>query len=477
MSVRVRFAPSPTGYLHIGGLRTALYNYLFARHHGGRFLLRIEDTDQSRKVEGAMENLLETLRWVGLEYDEGPDCPGEVGPYIQSDRLVLYRNHVDELLAKGNAYPCFCSEQELEDMRARQVEEKRPPMYDRRCRALRPEEVQARLSAGTPHTVRMKAPLTGEVVFQDVVRGEVRVGCKVIDDQVLLKSDGFPTYHLANVVDDHSMGITHVIRGEEWLPSTSKHVLLYEFLGWQLPVFAHLPLLLNADRSKLSKRQGDVAVEDYRAKGFLPSALLNYVSLLGWNTTDNREFFTKDDLIREFSLDRVGKSGAVFDIEKLRWFNAHYLRALPTEELRTLCLPWLQETGWTLPAQEKLDVILSALVQHLTLPSDIVEEARIFFTEPESHEDPEMQSILADEASAAVFTAFLELAPKVNPWHRDALKLLIKQVQQESGRKGKELFMPLRIALTARLHGPELPVIMEILGKEIVLRRIAALLP
>ncbi len=477
MSVRVRFAPSPTGYLHIGGLRTALYNALFARHHGGRFILRIEDTDQTRKVEGAVENLLSTLAWIGLEYDEGPDRPGACGPYVQSERLSLYRAHVDRLLDSGHAYPCFCTEQDLEAMRARQIEEKRPPMYDRRCRSLKPEDVATRIAAGTPHTVRMKVPLSGDVVFPDRIRGEVHVSCKVIDDQVLLKSDGFPTYHLANVVDDHEMGITHVIRGEEWLPSTSKHVLLYDAFGWSRPEFAHLPLLLNPDRSKLSKRQGDVAVEDYKAKGFLPEALLNYVALLGWNTTDNREFFTMDELIREFSLDRVGKSGAVFDMEKLRWFNAQYLRGLDAERRRALCLPWLQGTGWSLPEPGRLDEILEALVHHLTLPSDIVSEAAIFFTEPVVGDDEELRAVLEAPGAAEVLAVFHHLASGVEPWHRDRLKALIKEVQTESGRKGKELFLPLRVALTARLHGPELPVIMELLGRESVLSRIGSQLP
>ena len=281
--VRTRFAPSPTGYLHVGGLRTALYNYIFARKHHGSFVLRIEDTDQERKVEGAIENLIETLKWTGIIPDEGPGFGGDYGPYIQSERLELYRRHAEILLEKELAYYCFCSQERLERLRQEQIAKKQPPRYDNHCRNLPADEVKRKLQSGEKFVIRMKTPLQGSVEVRDLIRGKVSFSADVLDDQILIKSDGFPTYHLANVVDDHLMKISHVIRGEEWLPSTPKHVLLYEYFNWKSPEFAHLPLLLNPDRSKLSKRHGDVAVESYRQKGYLAEALINFLALLGWN--------------------------------------------------------------------------------------------------------------------------------------------------------------------------------------------------
>jgi glutamyl-tRNA synthetase len=324
--VRVRFAPSPTGYLHVGGLRTALYNFLFAKHHGGKFILRIEDTDQTRKVEGAVENLIETLKWAGVEYDEGPDRDGGFGPYIQSQRLELYRQHVKELVGFDKAYYCFCTSERLDEVRQKQMALKQSPSYDRRCRNLSFSEAEHRVAVGERYVVRMKVPLDGEITFEDVIRGKVTIAHKMLDDQVLIKSDGFPTYHLAVVVDDHLMGITHIIRGEEWLSSVPKHILLYQYFGWEVPVLVHLPLLLNPDKSKLSKRQGDVAVEDYRAKGYLKEAIVNFIAFLGWNPGDEREVFFMDQLIQEFSLERVGKSGAVFNVDKLNWLNQQHIK-------------------------------------------------------------------------------------------------------------------------------------------------------
>lgn len=470
-AVRVRFAPSPTGYLHVGGLRTALYNYLFARHHGGAFVLRIEDTDRTRFVEGAQENLIDTLRWAGLDFDEGPGIGGPHGPYIQSERLEIYRTHVERLLAEGRAYRCFCTAEELETQRREQAEAKRPPMYDRRCRMLRPEDVEARLAAGAAHTVRMKVPLAGEVVFQDIIRGEIRVSCAVVDDQVLLKSDGFPTYHLANVVDDHAMAISHVIRGEEWLPSTAKHVLLYEALGWAPPQFAHLPLLLNPDRTKLSKRQGDVAVEDYRAKGYLAPALVNFVALLGWNTSDDTEIFSLETLASLFTLDRVGKAGAVFDPAKLDWFNGQYLRAMAPADLAALCAPHLAAAGADISDTARVEAIVAALATHLVRPADIADEAVFFFAERVAPESDEVRAALAADTAATVLDLFAEACGGVEPWERGAIKSAIQGVQKASGIKGKELFLPLRAALTGRAHGPELPVIAELLGREVCIRR------
>lgn len=472
--VKVRFAPSPTGYLHVGGLRTALYNYLFARKHGGTAVLRIEDTDRSRYVEGAVESLIASLEWAGLYFDEGPTQGGDTGPYVQSERTDLYREHVTRLLDEGKAYRCFCTPEELEDARARQQEEHREQAYDRRCRSLTEEDIRTKLKVGTPYTVRMKVPLAGELQFPDLIRGDIAVHYDVIDDQVLLKSDGFPTYHLANVVDDHAMGITHVIRGEEWLPSTVKHLLLYEFFGWAPPQMAHLPLLLNQDRSKLSKRQGDVAVEDYREKGFLPEALVNFVALLGWNPGDDREMFTLEELEREFSLERVGKAGAVFDMEKLRWFNSQYVRHLPAQQLAALCAPWLDEAGIAPDDVEQREAVVTALSGYLTFPSDIAEHLSSLVGDVVEIHDEEAQQLLAANDSQSVLQSFITLAGTQDDWSAPEIKALIKRIQKETGIKGKALFMPLRLALTGAEHGPDLGLLANLIGKESAIARVQA---
>ncbi|ETV68458.1 glutamate-tRNA ligase, variant 1 [Aphanomyces astaci] len=327
--VRVRYAPSPTGYLHLGGLRTALFNYLFAKAHGGAFLMRIEDTDQTRKVDGSVEALTHSLQWCGIHEDEGPTAGGNFGPYVQSERLHLYKSYADTLLQDGHAYRCFCSQERLKSLRDAAARSGSGTMYDRACLGLDAVQVEEKLARNEPHTIRLKVS-EGKTTLKDLVRGYVQFDHSVIDDQVLMKSDGFPTYHLANVVDDHLMGITHVIRGEEWLSSTPKHLLLYQFLGFEPPKFAHLGLLLNEDRSKLSKRQGDVAVEDFQKKGFLAPGLVNFVALLGWNPSDGntQEIFTLDELKHFFSMDHVNKSGSVVNVERLRWINSKHIRRL-----------------------------------------------------------------------------------------------------------------------------------------------------
>lgn len=340
--IRVRFAPSPTGYVHVGGLRTALYNYLFARHNDGKFILRIEDTDRERFVKGAIDNLQKVFAWAGLDYDEGPDKETGTDSYFQSERLHIYQEHIKTLINNGDAYPCFCSSDRIEQMRSKQMERGEDARYDGTCRSVKLDEVKQRMRNET-HTIRMRITASEEIVVDDLIRGKVSFQSNNLDDQVLIKSDGFPTYHFANVVDDHLMGITHVIRGEEWLPSTPKHILLYRMLGWNIPYFAHLPLLLNTDRSKLSKRQGDVAVEDYRDKGILSQALINFVALLGWNKGEDQEIFSLSELCEYFSLDRVTKSGAVFDLDKLNWMNGQYIRQIKESEYLKIGLEWMDE--------------------------------------------------------------------------------------------------------------------------------------
>ena len=383
--VRVRFAPSPTGFLHVGGLRTALYNYLFAKNRNGQFVLRIEDTDQSRKVEGAVENLIATLDWAGIRFDEGPGRGGDCGPYVQSERLSIYREHAEKLVDQGNAYYCFCTPQRLEEVRKRQTAMKLAPSYDRHCRDLPASETQRKREAGESCVIRMKVPVGGETTFDDIIRGKVTIANKVLDDQVIIKSDGFPTYHLAVVVDDHLMKISHVIRGEEWLSSTPKHVMLYGYFGWALPQFAHLPLLLNPDKSKLSKRQGDVAVEEYRAKGYLKEALVNFVAFLGWNPGDEREIFSLEDLVREFSLERVGKAGAVFNVEKLNWMNFQHLRQKPDAEVLAMLKEYLgsQSTaGQNNFSDAYLLEVIGAMRERANFVREFVEKSPYFFEAP-----------------------------------------------------------------------------------------------
>ena len=476
-TVRTRFAPSPTGYLHVGGLRSALYNYLFARQHGGQFLLRIEDTDQTREVPGAVENLIAAFDWLGLRFDEGPHVGGDCGPYTQSQRLPLYREHVQKLADAGRAYPCFCSPETLEQMRAEQSARGVPPMYDRRCKAISRAEAEQRLAAGSAHVWRLAVPTATTVRVTDLIRGEVEFATDTVDDQVLLKSDGFPTYHLANVVDDHFMRISHVIRGEEWLPSAPKHALLYDFFGWERPRFAHLPLLLNPDRSKMSKRGGDVAVEDYRRKGILPETLLNFVALLGWHPQDERELFSLDELVREFSLDRVNKAGAIFDFAKLRWMNAEYLKLESEEQLVAHVVPLLPELDAEL-GDARLRYAVATLRGGSETYAELAERVRALHAE-RGADDPESVALLqTDDARKLVveFAHSLSAIP-VETWSdfaalEAAFKGAANASGQATGMKGKALWQTVRAALTGQPHGPELAKLVGIWGRERVLREL-----
>ncbi len=361
--IKTRFAPSPTGYLHIGSLRTALYAYLLAKHEKGHFILRVEDTDQSRLVQGASQHLLEMLHWFDLKPDEGPKAGGPNGPYIQSQRLEKYQAASQQLLAEKKAYRCFCSKDRLEQLRTFQKENKKAPMYDRHCRYLSESEIQTKLQAQTPFVVRQAIPLNETIKFTDSIRGKMKFDSNTLDDHVLMKTDGFPTYHLALAVDDIDMEITHIIRGEEWLPSSPKHVLLFEALGHKTPQMAHLPLILNADGSKLSKRQNDVSAEDYINKGYQKEALLNFIALLGWNTSDKQEIFTMQELIEKFTLERVQKAGAVLDIDKLNWFDWQHRRLKHLAKLKEIATAINAQVQISEPKKGQLDF-------HFTDPSD-----------------------------------------------------------------------------------------------------------
>jgi glutamyl-tRNA synthetase len=467
---RVRFAPSPTGYLHVGGLRTALYNFLFARRNGGTFVLRIEDTDRARLVEGAVESLIETLRWAGLDFDEGPGIGGPHGPYVQSERLEIYRRHAMDLLAAGKAYYAFDTPEELDEMRRQQEKLRIPPKYDRRALRLTPDEIAGKLANGEPSVVRMRVPESVTVRFEDRIRGTVEFSSDRLDDQVILKSDGYPTYHLANVVDDHLMEITHVIRGEEWVSSTPKHVLLYEFFGWKVPEVAHLPLLLNPDNSKLSKRQGDVAVEDYRAKGILKEALVNFVALLGWNPGDERELFTLEELVREFSLERVGKSGAVFNVEKLAWMNTQHTRRKSDGEILGLALPSLVAAGFQ-PDQVYLSKVIALVKERMSRPSDLADAFGYFFADPVTYSEESRQKNWKPETPEMI-RAVAGRMRTLERFDEKAIEQAIRVSAEELGIGAGKLIHPLRLCLTGQSVGPGLFELMAVLGKEMCLRRI-----
>jgi len=491
--IRVRFAPSPTGYLHIGGLRTALYNYFFARKNEGVFVLRIEDTDRTRHVPGATEALIEVLNKIGLNYDEGPYLcsqtnkeisnsqfsiskadiceKGEFGPYVQSKRLDLYKKYALDLVKRGKAYYCFCSTQTIEEMRQKQIVLKMPTMYGGRCKELTKDEILNNLNNGAPYVIRLKVPKNGKTAVNDLIRGEVSFENKLIDDQVLLKSDGFPTYHLANVVDDHLMEISHVLRADEWLPSTPKHVLLYKAFGWKVPQFAHLPLLLNADKSKLSKRQGDVAVEDYLSKGYLPEALLNFVALLGWNPSDKEEIYSLNELAEKFDLKKINKAGAVFNLEKLNWLNGEYLREKSDDELLELCRPYLPKNF----TEDYLKKVVGIEKNRLQKLSDITFLTEFFFKDKLDYDS----QILIWKKSTQKDTKgvleklfeFLEKLPE-DDFTAAILEEKIRDFIEKHNFGVGDTLWPMRAALSGREASPSPFEIAEVLGKNKTLLRI-----
>lgn len=488
--IRVRIAPSPTGYLHIGNLRTALYNYLFAKKHGGDFLLRVEDTDQSRLVADAEERLLKTFYSVGVQPTEGRlfngseiTEVGDYGPYKQSERLELYREHAEKLVERGVAYRCFCTSERLAELREEQAAQKLPPKYDKRCLALSAEEVRTRLENGEASVIRLNVDPAGEAIaFSDLIRGEVSFHPKDIDDQVLLKSDGFPTYHLANVVDDHLMGITHVIRGEEWLPSTPKHVLLYAAFGWNGPAFAHIPLLLNPGGGKLSKRQGDVAVEDFIAKGYLPEALVNFIALLGWNPGEGstQEIFTVDELAQAFSLESVHKGGAVFDVKKLDWMNGEYIKKLSLDELYGRALtggfldkPLIQDAPEAMRTETYLRKVLAVEQERLATLSGIGEENPFFFTDALEYPAERLIWKKSDRQGAlAELQRAVALAESLAEGEWEDLSRL-ETVFLEASREDRGAFLwPLRVALTGAERSPSPFQAAWVLGRKESLKRL-----
>lgn len=518
--IKTRFAPSPTGYLHVGGLRTALYCYLFAKKHKGKFILRIEDTDQKRLVTEAMDNLIKTLEWVGLEFDEGPlrdgTEKGSLGPYIQSKRNEIYKEHVAKLMETGHAYHCFCTKERLDEMREMQTQNKQAPMYDRRCLDLPESEIKQKIEAGEEYVIRQKIPYD-LIKFKDLVRGNVQFHGKTIDDQVLVKSDGFPTYHLANVVDDHLMEITHVIRGEEWLPSTPKHIALYNAFGWKAPEFAHLPLLLNPDKTKLSKRQGHVAVEDYIQEGYLREAIINFVAFLGWNPGggNEQEIFSLKELEEIFTLEKVHKSGAVFNLEKLDWYNWRWQKEKFNEKIEKIAREidskveienkkggdkefkfsseasqekFLKEKGEELYKiiesyiSEKFKINKELLIKALTTVEEKIHKNKKeinenidFYFELANYDKEllthEKMGVNFEQALESLNASKLHLE-QIENWSLEDLKQKLIETVESIGVKNGQVFWPLRAALSGKQFSPGVFETAWALGKTESLKRI-----
>ncbi len=481
---RIRFAPSPTGYLHIGSLRTVLFTYLTAKSEGGTHILRIEDTDRARFVEGAQESLIEVLNWVGIDFDEGPHVGGDFGPYIQSERRDIYDKYKQELLDKGEAYYCFCSPDRLKEMRENQQAKKLPPRYDRKCRDLSKEEVEAKIKAGEKYVIRQKMPLTGEVVVHDELRGDITFKNEELEDHVLIKTDGMPTYQFAVVVDDHTMEMTHIIRGEEWIPSFPKNILLYKAFGWEAPKFIHMPLTLNKGGGKLSKRQGDVAVEDYKAKGYLVEALINFSALMGWHPKDDNEIFDIEKLKKEFDYRDMGISPGVFDIEKLDYLNGYYIRQKSIDDLVDLCMPYLEknlELSNNPDKKEKefIKKVVTVEQERLKKLSDISEITEFFFEDnlKINHEMLAWKKMTVELAKENLQTVYdlLDKIPEEN-WTNDSIEdCLITFIKAKELKVGEYLW-PMRVALSGKKASPGPFDIAEVLGKGETMKRISFVL-
>ncbi|MEK7060799.1 MAG: glutamate--tRNA ligase [Patescibacteria group bacterium] len=457
MNVRTRIAPSPTGLdLHIGNAYTALINSVIARKHNGEFIIRIEDTDRGRLVEGSEQKILASLKWIDIGYAEGPDIGGPYAPYRQSERLASYKKYAEELIEKGHAYYCYCTPERLEQMRKDQEAKHLPSMYDGMCKN--------RLTGDPPkrrkYVIRLNVPDKGVTTFTDLIRGEISFENKLIDDQVLLKSDGYPTYHLGVVVDDHVMNITHIIRGEEWIPSTPKHILLYKFFGWEIPHIAHVSVLRNPDRSKLSKRKNPVWVSDYKAKGFLPEAIRNYLASMAWSFPDGRDIFSTEEMIKVFDLSQLKTTAPIFDTEKLRWVNGEYIKKMDVNTLRNR----LYEFDEKIPHQDALFAkIYPLVIERMKMLAEFWFLAEFFYKKPTEFEQP-----LLDQS-----VQLLQLVLSECDWTHDAMEKAIRKAAEKENMKAKDLFMQLRVAVTGKTVGPPLLESLEVLGKEETISRLS----
>ena len=474
-TVRTRFAPSPTGFMHVGNLRTALYEYLVAKSQGGTFVLRIEDTDQERKVEGAVDIIYQTMKRAGLIHDEGPDIGGEYGPYVQSERKEMYLPYAKQLIDMDKAYYCFCSKERLDMLRENADEP--GAGYDRHCRNLSKEEVEQKLSEGVPYVIRQKMPLEGVTTFEDAVYGSISVDNSELQDQILIKADGFPTYNFANVIDDHTMNITHVVRGSEYLSSTPKYNLLYEAFGWEIPTYIHLPLIMGKNddgtTSKLSKRHGATSFEELVKKGYLPEAIINYIALLGWAPKDNREIFSLQELTENFSIDGISKSPAVFDYDKLEWFNGEYIKAMTTEQFAAVCEPYFKQALGERP----LDRIklASILQQRTTRLTDIPEKIAFFAHQPDYDKElfVNKKSKTTLENSPSLLKAGIEALKGLTEWNHDSIHDCLMDLAVTLGVKNGTAMWPVRIAASGMAVTPGGAVeILDILGREESLKRL-----
>lgn len=471
MKVRTRFAPSPTGYMHIGNLRTAIFEYLLARKYNGDFILRIEDTDQARKVDGAIEFIYKTLELCGFKIDEGPMNEGSVGPYIQSERKEIYKKYAEELVEKGKAYYCFCTEEELAERRKIAESRNKPFMYDGRCSKLSKEKIEENLAKGMPYVIRQKMPKIGETLVEDVIYGKIKIDNSILEDQILLKSDGFPTYNFANVVDDHLMGITHVIRGKEYLDQTAKYNLLYEDFGWEKPTYIHVAMVLGSDGTKLSKRNGDASFMDLYNQGFLPDAIVNYLVLLGWSPAINQEVFSMDELIKNFDETRISKSSSQYDEKKLEWFNHQYIKKMDDDKY----LNWVKNyftRDTSSKSEEWVNKLLLIYKDHLNYGMEIDEVTSNFFVDKIDIKGEELEFLESDEIIPKVIETFKEEVMNINEWNVDSINLAINNVKEKTGAKGKLLYMPIRIKASGFMHGPELADTIYLIGKDTVLGRL-----
>ncbi|MDT9754700.1 glutamate--tRNA ligase [Heyndrickxia coagulans] len=477
--IRVRYAPSPTGFLHIGNARTALFNYLFARSKGGKFIIRIEDTDQKRNVEGGVESQLKYLKWLGIDWDESIDVGGEYGPYRQSERLDIYKKYYEELLDRGLAYKCYCTEEELEAEREAQLARGEMPRYSGKCRHLTEEDRKRLEAEGRKPSLRFHVPEGKVYTFNDIVKGEVSFESDGIGDFVIVKKDGMPTYNFAVAIDDHLMKISHVLRGDDHISNTPKQLMIYEAFGFEPPVFGHMTLIVNEHRKKLSKRDGSIIqfIEQYAELGYLPEALFNFIAMLGWSPKGEEEIFSREEFIQIFDPERLSKSPALFDRQKLAWMNNQYMKKLDLDKVVELALPHLVKAGLVpenrTPEEEQwVRKLISLYQEQMSYGAEIVELSKpLFFTDEITYDD-EAKEILSGEHVPEVLRAFLEELDRIEPFEAGEIKKAIKAVQKATGQKGKKLFMPIRVAVSGQTHGPELQSLIELLGREKVKKRL-----
>ncbi|MDI6731019.1 MAG: glutamate--tRNA ligase [Candidatus Margulisbacteria bacterium] len=470
MPIRVRFAPSPTGALHIGGARTALYSWLYARSQGGVFILRIEDTDRERSTVDSTHSILRGMEWLGLDWDEGPNIGGNYGPYYQTERLHIYKEFAEQLIKEGKAYSCFCTPEELEKKRKDAAARKEAPKYDNSCRKLSEAEIKSKLEGGISKVIRFMLPPIGETIVHDLIRGDVVFQNEVLDDFVILKSDGFPTYNFACAIDDHLMEISHVIRGDDHLSNTPRQILLFQAFGWKIPKFAHLPMILGKDKTRLSKRHGATSVIDYQAMGYLPEAVLNYIVKLGWGHGD-QEIFSRQELIDKFTLKGISKNPAVFDFDKLNWLNGKYIRSILPERLVDLCEPLLIDAYGNHDINYIRKVVL-AFHDRLTLIPDIVPLSRYFFTDEFEFDQAAIEKYFKSAENIQLLAILKKQLAELEPFDHSSIEAVFKGLAQELGKKLGEIIHPARLALTGTLQSPPMYDVVEILGKEKVVQRI-----